>query len=232
MVSEMITDLDGRYGFLLAPGTYTLKAEKTHYSFPSKKLAGRKSDEIYNDLYFGGEFTIKENQPVVKRDVPLDAIGFDWNEFQKNKTHVMSFYSKREFIALKIADLIFVIGLIFSIYAVYVVASGYNIFILGIYVFLLVVRLVGRDPRSYGKISRLLTGEAVPFSIIRVFTTDRWATLAQKVADINGRYYCLIPKGQYALTIDEKLPDESYKKVLDNPLINVDKGIIKTNFKI
>ena len=38
-VGESITDIDGRYGFLVPGGSYVLTAGKTHYVFPSTKLA-------------------------------------------------------------------------------------------------------------------------------------------------------------------------------------------------
>jgi len=62
VVAEPITDIDGRYGFLLPDGTYYISAKKTNYEFPSKKMVGKSSDELYANLYFGEPVTIKAGE--------------------------------------------------------------------------------------------------------------------------------------------------------------------------
>ena len=52
-VATSITDLDGRFGFLVPSGKYRLVAKKTNYTFPSSKLFNKNNDELYNNLYFG-----------------------------------------------------------------------------------------------------------------------------------------------------------------------------------
>ncbi len=231
-VTQMITDLDGRYGFLLEPGTYSITAGKTNYSFPSRTLQGQKSDEVYNDLYFGGLFKVTADQPIVKLDIPLDPIGFDWNEFQKKKRNLMGFYSKRELIFLRIADFIFYAGFALAVLAIISSITIYNIVVLCLYILFLALRYFGRDPRSYGRIIDSSSSNPLSFAVLTVLTSDRWTTITKKVADGYGRYYCLVPKGTYALTIDKKVQDASYAKVLDNPEVKAKKGIIKTDFRV
>jgi len=78
-IQTCITDLDGRYGFLVGPGKYKIVAHKTNYKFPSEKLRGKTSDEVYSDLYFGEEIEIKEYGEVLIKNIPMDPINFDWN---------------------------------------------------------------------------------------------------------------------------------------------------------
>ena len=93
-IASAITDLDGRYGFLTETGTYRIEANKTHYIFPSKKLAGRTQDELYANLYFGELFDVRSRNEAVIRNIPLDPINFDWNEFAKRDKKLMKYYSK------------------------------------------------------------------------------------------------------------------------------------------
>ena len=46
-IYQTISDIYGRYEFIVDPGEYTLSAIKTNYTFPSKILMGKKEDGIY-----------------------------------------------------------------------------------------------------------------------------------------------------------------------------------------
>jgi len=107
-VATSITDIDGRYGFLVPPGQYRMFAHKTNYEFPSKKLSGKKIDELYNDLYFNEIIEVKEGE-VISKNIPMDPIKFDWNEFaKKNQSGLMRFFSKRELLINRISNILFI----------------------------------------------------------------------------------------------------------------------------
>src|SRR3990167_8656152 len=72
-IADAITDLDGRYGFLLPNGVYRIQAAKTNYQFPSKKLHGKDNDELYDNLYYGEPISANEGV-LVMRNIPLDPI--------------------------------------------------------------------------------------------------------------------------------------------------------------
>src|SRR6185295_3255558 len=82
-VASAVTDIDGRYGFFVKPGKYQLLAKKTNYFFPSLKLNEKKDDEIYTNLYFGETIEITKPGQIIDKNIPLDPIDFDWNEFAK-----------------------------------------------------------------------------------------------------------------------------------------------------
>ena len=86
-VSTSITDIDGRYGFLMAPGSYRMVANKTNYEFPSKRLAGQIADELYGNLYFGSDINVDEQNAVIAKNIPMDPVNFDWNEYAKTQKH-------------------------------------------------------------------------------------------------------------------------------------------------
>jgi hypothetical protein len=67
-VEGVITDIDGRYGFLVLPGRYRIEVKKTNYSFPSNIMKGKEFDEVYKDLYFGEIIEINnEGQIIAKK---------------------------------------------------------------------------------------------------------------------------------------------------------------------
>ncbi len=232
-ISTAVTDLDGRFGFLAAPGTYQILAHKTNYNFPSKKLLGKNHDELHFDLYFGENITISTAGAVIIKNIPLDPIKFDWNEFAKQDKSLMRFYSKWDIILRKIYDFSFISGFIVAVIACIFAPYPYNTIIMGMYLFLLVLRIFGLKPKTYGHISDKATGFPLSFAIIRVMIPGSEVVVTSKSADKYGKYYCLVPPGKYYIKIEKKNVDGSYSLAYTSPTIDVShKGIIKEMFKI
>ncbi|MEK7080538.1 MAG: hypothetical protein AAB925_01760 [Patescibacteria group bacterium] len=232
-ISSAITDLDGRYGFMAGPGVYQMSVNKTNYIFPSQKLLGRPNDEFYNDLYFGESLEIKQNGDTIIKNIPMDPLKFDWNEFAKKDKRLMKFYSRLDIILRQIFDLFFVIGFIAAIIAYFSAPYPYNLIILLIYLLLLFLRLIGIKPRTYGRITDGANGNPLSFALVRAVAPDTNVEIAHKVADKYGKYYCLVPKGKYFVKIEKKNSDGSYFPAFISPVIDASKtGIIKNNFRI
>ena len=231
-ISSSITDIDGRFGFLTHSGRYKMVANKTNYSFPSKKLAGKTSDELYSNLYFGETLSINEESEVITKSIPMDPINFDWNEFAKKNKNLMKFYSRFDFVIAKISNTFFVLGFIAAVLALFVAPQPYNTVIFGLYVAFLILRLLGLKPKSHGYLSEKETGDPLSFAIIRIISSELHTEIAHKISDRAGRYFCLVPNGKYYIKIEKKNRDESYQHIYTSETIRVKKGIINKRFKI
>ncbi len=233
VVATAITDIDGRYGFLVPPGTYKIVTKKTNYAFPSEKLAGKSQDEVYNNLYFGEPIAIRNFGEVIAKNIPMDPVKFDWNEFAKKNKTFMKFYSKWDVAIKRFVDFSYGIGFVVAVIAFISVPEPYNSIILGLYLILLLLRIFGLKPKSFGYIIDTTTSEPLSFAIVRVVIPNTSVEVAHKIADAYGRYYCLVPKGQYQVKIERKNKDGSYLAIYTSSIINVSKkGIIKEKFKI
>mgnify|MGYP000597230501 CR=1 FL=1 len=230
-IQSSITDMDGRYGFLVEPGKYRLLPKKTHYSFPSLKLVGKTRDEIYLDLYFGDVFEVNRAGDVIIKNIPMDPIGFDWNEFAKRDQKLMKYYSKRDVFLTKLSDSFFSFGFTVACLAIVSSFSTYNILVFCLYLILLFLRETGIKTKNFGKVIDV-EGNPISFAIIKVYNSDTNTLISKKVANKYGQYYCLMPQGNYFVEIDQKLADESYKTVFKSAVINANKGYINNVFKI
>lgn len=231
-IATSITDIDGRYGFLVGPGVYKLMANKSNYNFPSVKLAGKNSDELYGDLYFGETIEVTQEGGIIAKNIPLDQLNFDWNEFAKKERALTSFYHHRDVVIARVADILFVIGFIFSAIAVLVSATTYNICIIALYVLILVLKRLGIRAKPRGEVYEGYTRDPLPFSIVRVLSTATGVEVAHRVSNRMGTYYCLISNGEYKIVVDKKNPDGTYTKVpIETPVV-VDKGYIKKDFRL
>ncbi|MBX4201008.1 carboxypeptidase-like regulatory domain-containing protein [Candidatus Parcubacteria bacterium] len=227
-----ITDMDGRYGFLVKPGMYSITANKTNYAFPSQKLTGKTNDELYDSLYAGQVIEIKQEGEVIARNIPLDPLKFDWNEFAKKDKSLLRFHSKWDLLIRKITDNFFVIGFIIAVVAFLAAPYPYNTIIIILYLILSLLRVLGIKPKSFGHIYEKATGTPLSFAVVRVMMPNSSVQIAQKVADAYGKYYCLVPKGQYTVVIEKKNSDESYTQVYKSDVINANSGIIKRRFNV
>jgi hypothetical protein len=230
-IATSITDLDGRYGFLVPPGKYRMIANKTNYEFPSKKLAGKGSDELYQELYFSDIIEIQEGD-VIAKNIPMDPIKFDWNEFAKKDQHLMKFFSKRDLIIARISDILFIFGFIITLISVIAIPASYNIAILVMYVVLFILKKTILKPRAFGHIRHKETKNPLSFAILRVFFAEGDTEVIHKVTDKTGKYYCLIPNGKYYTKIEKKNEDESYTLVHTSEPIEVKDGYINNKFEI
>ena len=230
-VATAITDLDGRFGFLVPPGSYKIIANKSNYSFPSKKLAGKSSDELYDNLYFDGEVALKVDD-VITKNVPMDPEAFDWNEFAKRDKKLMKFYSRNARILATVTTTFFYLGLVGAAALYLSRPDGLNLAIIIVYGLLLLLRIFVIKPKSYGSIVDTGTNEPLSFAVVRVFQKGVDREMFHRVADQYGRYYALLAKGEYYVIIERKNLDGSYTPVYTSGTINAKKGIINNNFSI
>ncbi len=230
-VSDSITDLDGRYGFLLPPGTYTLRAEKTNYLFPSKRMGGVQIDEMYVGLYYGAPITVKSGQ-VIELNIPMDPLAFDWNEFAKEKQLLSNFHAPNERTSAFIQGIFFFAGIVLTIFSIINSPTTFNFIILIAYILLSLFYVFGSKGRSSGTVRDVRTGQPLSFSLIKVYGSDKSTIIKSVVADAEGRYYCLVPPGDFTVEIEKKNLDESYTKVYSRRVSTNQKGIINEKFEV
>ncbi len=231
-VASSITDIDGRYGFLVAPGTYTISAGKTNYIFPSKKLASKTADELYEDLYFGETITVDQADSAITKNIPMDAVQFDWNEQEKLDKGFMRFYHKRDVIIAEIADIVFFAGFAFTSFAFFVIPGLLNAGILFLYIVMFVLKETGLRPRPHGIVKEKATGTPLAYAIVRVYVASLNKEIMRKVTDAEGRYFCLVTPGTYYMTIEKKNPDGTYTLISNTPTMTLKNGYISKTLEV
>lgn len=227
VLQTSITDMEGRYGFIAAPGFYNLEAHKADYVFPSEKLAGKTSDGVYEDLYFGGTFQVSEEGEIITKNIPLDAVNFNWNEYEKARLGLNKSLSQK---LQKYSTAIFIGGFILSIIAVFIAPIIWNYIVLGLYVLMGTLQALGL-PRHSGSV---LTKDNQPlsFGIMRVYSVALQKEMKKVVLDNFGNYYCLIRSGEYYVTFESRNPDGTYTPVYKSEPFFARSGSIRKRFTI
>lgn len=220
-----ITDLDGRYGFLLFPGYYSLVANKTHYRFPSDNLAGKTHDELYDNLYFGSSFQVEGSQ-IVRYNIPLDPVEFDWNEFAKNKGKIFSLYSRRQKLRIWIFNVLFYAGLAIAVYGTLLRPTRFNELILVVYGTIIVFQALWRHRHKVTNLIDKATKQPIPFAIISITAPGVGVLIKKIVTDELGRFYLLVQPGVYDIAVQEKQLDGSYALVYMRKNVHLKKGVL------
>lgn len=195
---QTISDIYGRYQFVVEPGKYTLRAEKTHYSFPSIRLANASNDEVYQDLYFGQPITVTD-VGVVSFNIPMDPIGADWNETAKlHGTY--GWQTKMQ----KTSWYVFMIGTGWSWLMTAFAPTTINLLISGLYILLIGAMLWYRVRHPSGTIYDS-DGRPVAGAIITLYDLEHpQMSRPPVVTTSSGRYAFLTDKGNYQLGVARK----------------------------
>lgn len=228
--SDAITDLDGRYGFFLSPGKYLIEAQKTNYIFPSKKLSGQSQDILYDSLYFGEKIDTKEGE-VITKNIPLDPVNFDWNEFQKDKQKLFRIYSRREKVWRFIFNILYMAGFSATFLSTVFNPGTANYIFLGVYILFVLYQYIFLPSKKAVSV-RYDDGEPIAFAIVRAFSSKLSKEIKNVVTDKMGRFYLLVAPGEYYLTLEERQSDGSYKKIYTTESMNLKRGIIKSDIVV
>ncbi|MDO8493598.1 MAG: carboxypeptidase-like regulatory domain-containing protein [bacterium] len=224
-VSDAITDLDGRFGFFVPSGRYSLNASKTNYTFPSKTLVDKSQDEMYENLYHGDEVENTEGGVVI-RNIPLDPINFDWNEFEKNKQNLFRTYSEREKKWKRSFDFIYKLGFVGAVLGAVFNGNYLNYAFVAFYLGLNIYQTFFIAKRTAVALKYAGSNEPIPYSIIKLFSVEAGNEVKSVVSDHLGRFYMLVGPGKYYMTVDRKMPDASYKQVYKSEVMDLKDGIV------
>jgi hypothetical protein len=233
-IASAITDADGRYSFVVERGRYYLKAQKTHYAFPSQIMVNQSKDELYNDIYHGELFEITDKEhDLIIRNIPMDPVEEDWNEKEKSSMgkSIFSFFSKYDRLFARFVNFFFVTGFAFSIYAIIASPLIWNYVVFALYILMIVLYLVGFAPTSSGKIM-LKDGAPLAFTIVRVFNAHLNKEVGHKVTDEYGNYFILVKRGSYYVTLEKKEADGTYTHIYTSEVFKARRGVVNRVFKI
>jgi hypothetical protein len=98
---------------------------------------------------------------------------------------------------------------------------------------MLVLRMFGLKPKRHGLIIDEENGKPLSFAKVRVLMADSDTEIIKKITDEYGRYFCLVPKGEYYVKIESKnIENEGYDPVYISESFKVKNGIIQKKYKI
>lgn len=211
-VQTCITDMKGRYGFLVQPGRYKILAKKTNYIFPSQKVtAGEDGD--FKDIYHGEFFEVNGGSEVVAPNIPMDQITADWNQQAKAKILKYRHGWRRLFSTLVavmfwvgFSVILAVLGLDFR-HNLSFTQSGF-LWAFFVYIFVFILNGVVPHTRLWGEVLDKTTGrplEGLWLELKNPILPDLF--MARTQTSTEGRFFLRVNPGIYVLEIKTENPD-------------------------
>lgn len=194
IISTVVTDLDGRYGFPVTVGTYFLKVEHDEFDFPSQ---GQVSKSPLNEdrTYLGGEFSVEE-EASLDFSIPVDpketSGNFGLNMFRGIWIKLKLWLRTGNSIFI---SFLFVLNLILTIFRFNIINFIFTL----LYFFVIVMKFVSklRKPQAWGIVYNSKTQVPVPSSFVKLYKEETNELMDTKITDNRGKYQFFVPKGDY-----------------------------------
>jgi hypothetical protein len=218
-----ISDLYGRFNMLVPPGHYQIIPQKSGYVFPSANI--KDSDPIFDQAYRGEVIDIDDDSEAIEVNIPMDPVtSYDFNE--EAKKSIINFSPWTDRIATSIFSLLFWLGLVLVLANAWDYPTGLNMFYLGMYVFIALIKVIVKKPRLWGKISS--SKYSVSGLSIDLYHPDGLEVpVGHAVTDEKGKFLLRTQKGKYTL----KVSDDA--QVIHSESISVDSsGLVNDNLRI
>lgn len=218
-----VTDINGRFSFFVNAGRYTITAAKTNYIFPSKIILSTE-DGKFGKIY-RGEIIEVEKPYIFNLNIPMDPVKFDWNQSVKSSKHkILDFNKKR-------GEMILVSAGILIAAASYLSLGDYlSLTILFIFLSNFLFLSTYSTKKLWGYVYSGSTNEKIPRVKITAVREPYNIIMATTNTDYLGRYFLLLAKGQYSLTLQSEKGEflkniDDIKVEKENEIINFDIGI-------
>jgi hypothetical protein len=193
------TDVTDKYGYFksttLNPGEYNINVVGVNHEFPSKIIFG-KTDFPLENIYHGQEFYVSKN------GIPNFSIPMDKKDISSVKYMVNRFAFISKFLLKILHLLLFLIGIVFSIYAVAMDNNWLNYLIIILYIpsiSLLFSSFLGKQEK-YG-IVKDTKGNRLPGIILGLKDREFNKLISKRVTDDSGRFRFFVYPGKYDLEI-------------------------------
>lgn len=179
----------GHFGWYVANGTYQIVVVKDGYQ--EKTLESiQTTNHIINQ-----QITIDEKPKITSITIVQTIQGFleQVRNFRENP-EVQSMVSTA--IPIVVAT---------TVASTVILTTSFNLLSLLRFLLTSPILLIGRRKRkSFGVVYHALTKRPIDLALIRLYRTDNNKLVGSRVTDKNGRYFFLVPPGQYRLEVIKK----------------------------
>lgn len=208
VVQTHVTDKNGRYAFLAAPGKYYLFVVKPGYEFPSRILGNFTEDGTHTDIYRGGEIVVNEENVVVTHNIPLDPIE------GKAKPKRISWFvvGRTAQITFSFAGLAIVMG------SLWASPDPYMFALAAVHIALILIfERLALPPKikSWGSVYDVKTKSPLGRSVARLYNAEFNKLVETQITDRKGRYYFMASDSQYFVSYEHSAYVPVRSKVID-----------------
>ena len=177
-----VTDKEGRFGFLVTPGSYLIQASRGGF--------GEKETHV---------FQVADINHAPNLEIPLEALHVGLAEYALRTARIWHWLN---LFLDRLSPFTIAIGTIASILSVLLNQTLLNYTILALYAFLILLMTVVKSiaVRSFGHVLERSTAGPVPLAVVRLYDVKKNWLLGTHVTDESGRFNFLVDPGEYYVT--------------------------------
>lgn len=191
-----VTDLKGRYLFIVEPGEYLLEVNKPGLQFPSPTLKNKKEDGAFLDVYHGQSIRVTDDHVSITPNIPLDPIGGEqrpkkilFTKRLRGVQHLVSLIGLvMTGISLYISPTLFVAGLLIGHIVLYGIFTAF---------------VKPKKPKGWGIVYEKQTSAPIANAVVRLFTKEYNKLVSTQITDSKGRFAFLVGPSTYYMTSEK-----------------------------
>jgi hypothetical protein len=223
VIQSKVTDNQGRYAFVINPGTYRIQVLKNNFIFPSELLKDAQNDGKKIDIYHGEAISVSEKEAIITANIPLDPVG---EHMTPTRIRLQRAVHNGQMI-------IWWVGLFINAAAIYFSPRWYLWILLALqFVFYALLRYMAAPAKikSWGIVYDITNKQPVERAIARLFSLQFNKLVASQITDSKGRYYFLAGDNEYFITYEHPRFNPQKTATIDlkgrpTEAINVDIGL-------
>lgn len=221
VVQTVVSDIEGRYGLLLSPGSYTIAVQHQDYGFP---VSDKNTSAIQNDnsSYFGEEIKIAKeiainlNMPMYPR---VNKKGMSINRI---RSMVMNSYFLKLTQNLYFIYTIFLLSLCMLINEFSWIMVCLTVYY-GIFSILHLIAHFKRLPKTWGRVIDRTSKNPIKNVFLKIYSSEG-RLIDSKITDDTGRFQLFLNDGEYFTLIQSNI-----YRIVDG---NGQKNSERINFKV
>lgn len=215
-IAENYSDEGGNFGFTVGPGKYVMEVENNMY----KLMTTINEEVLVDNVYDGALIVINEEKDSPNVNIVIKSKKIRMEEYTKEKLkQYKSFWSNFKKVLFPI---LFIIGLLWTVMAVYYLHTIFYLVMAGIYVIIFMAQIF-LVRSGYGAIY-LENGDPVSFAVIKLYDKMFNEEYGFAVSDSIGRYYLQAKNGEYGVEIQSQL--DGQKKIDEKFSTSIKNGIL------
>lgn len=183
-VNQSVSDLEGRYGFVISPGDYRLEVTQTGYKRFVKEITIKPEDDV--QLY---DIKLSKNSDTYIR-ISIQ---------EKFKSALKDLYKR-------ISSTLFYLGILFSTIAFILTPNLLNIVIFLIYIAILSYNAY-KSYKGISKYAAIVDSETslrIPYAQVKIFDTESNKLIDSIVTNYNGLFDYYGDEGKFAIYVEAK----------------------------
>lgn len=195
VADTVVSDATGSFRLSPKQGVFTISVSLAGYTFPSTVITAD-NDGGFNNIYKGREIELTNASEGMLFSIPLDSVTL--SDQERKRLQAQSMFTK---VIEFFSNALLLGGFAYGGYIAYIYPHKYNFIVLGVYVLLLLAKIVQLLPKKSTGSVKTTKGAAVAGLELGLFDPEFNTLLYRTFTSASGEYNFVVPNARYHLKL-------------------------------